>query len=1004
MVTQAASRPGPLPCPRPLAQVVRRLFVSADLLSATSDSGAFDRGRACSSEIVAFDEHCAANEQQLASASSPASVLATWLGVMRDEQVVQQTLKLLRTLVVCCNAARAGSTVDAATAALVSLPYLGQAATGPLRYLVMQLGRLRSCDQPNLPLAQQLEAELTSPEFAAAAAAALDGAAATCRSMTAWMELGAAGGADPAQEGAFVFFHAVESCGHIIAALADYAGLFAAMLDDASRRGARNGSGDGPAASSGAPHPPVPADVARLAGVLASSQLLPAVCRAVLLPPGGFGRAQGPTPALLQQLHAASGAACRSLLTVLVAAVVLHEGAYDDEDEDSQPAEAASPGEPLLELLAHPDVHRLQRATLGRLIAHGGGGGGVAGSASGSDGGWALALEEERQGWAVLPLGPSMHRATESHHSVVLQASLYVWAATLRLRGGVTGGTPPQREVAALAAAAARAGFIGVQLMPLLPEGEARAVAPDWLEAAAWAAAATVDAMSAGGLGGDIELHRMLSGHLDNLVRLAGNKVAGLASLSPAAQLGCRARLAAAGTLRTLDAALRLTAADDARAAAATAATTNSHAHHVMAVQLVSTLLNHSDALPILPSASGVQQQGQQGRGGEGDQLGVLVTAAKWARLLADGWEAPPVGDLTAAVATSAVVQGVLESGMRNSETSLRLRLAEAEAQPENSCDPRVRCVSLEHEAYALAARSACQLAAPLALCAVRGGVALGVSPEQHAVLVEGVTRVLWHLPAWLLPGAKLVLPVGQVLAAQPHRLLAAAAQLLPRTPEPHVSLARTLLAALVALAAHEQLSSRLRGWLAPPPQGGGGGGAGGELGCLREAVQGAVPCLLHIDQRECGMVLGLLKLAADDDGISGESGGGGDAFRGAGLAMLDQLLGNAAPSEWTTLPDGSSTAGLVRELVARGAGAEVMGPVAALPAAFRQLGPSAQLHRLRVCGNTLCDNFAAASEGELPLKQCSGCRAVRYCRPECQKAHWRAAHKTECAQLASRG
>ncbi|PNG99396.1 hypothetical protein TSOC_014829, partial [Tetrabaena socialis] len=290
-----------------------------------------------------------------------------------------------------------------------------------------------------------------------------------------------------------------------------------------------------------------------------------------------------------------------------------------------------------------------------------------------------------------------------------------------------------------------------------------------------------------------------------------------------------------------------------------------------------------------------------------------------------------------------------------------------------------------------------------------------GLNPEQLDLLITGAPGAVWALAAWAGPGAELLLPAGQVLAAQPHRLLAAAAQLLRRAPQLLPSLAGGLVSALVVLTAREQLSSRLRGWLAPPPpQAGGSGRGGAELGCLREAVQGAVPRLLQIDQHWCGMVLALLKLAAGDSG--GASGGGGDGgggsggddFRSAGLAMAAQLSWNSpsCSAEWVALPDGSSTAGLVRELVALGAGAGpgAVGEVAALPAALKHLGPSAQLLRLRVCGNPCCDNFGAASEGELPLKQCSGCRAVRYCRPECQTAHWRAAHKAECAQLASRG
>ncbi|KXZ45133.1 hypothetical protein GPECTOR_58g582 [Gonium pectorale] len=57
---------------------------------------------------------------------------------------------------------------------------------------------------------------------------------------------------------------------------------------------------------------------------------------------------------------------------------------------------------------------------------------------------------------------------------------------------------------------------------------------------------------------------------------------------------------------------------------------------------------------------------------------------------------------------------------------------------------------------------------------------------------------------------------------------------------------------------------------------------------------------------------------------------------------------------------------------------------------------------RLRVCGNPRCANFGAGAEAELRLKSCSGCRAVRYCCADCQKAHWHEGHKGDCARLGA--
>ncbi|PNH06024.1 hypothetical protein TSOC_007678 [Tetrabaena socialis] len=54
----------------------------------------------------------------------------------------------------------------------------------------------------------------------------------------------------------------------------------------------------------------------------------------------------------------------------------------------------------------------------------------------------------------------------------------------------------------------------------------------------------------------------------------------------------------------------------------------------------------------------------------------------------------------------------------------------------------------------------------------------------------------------------------------------------------------------------------------------------------------------------------------------------------------------------------------------------------------------------LRLCGNPACHNFAGPAEGDLPLRKCSGCKAVRYCGAG-QGQHWReGGHKEACARL----
>ena len=56
-----------------------------------------------------------------------------------------------------------------------------------------------------------------------------------------------------------------------------------------------------------------------------------------------------------------------------------------------------------------------------------------------------------------------------------------------------------------------------------------------------------------------------------------------------------------------------------------------------------------------------------------------------------------------------------------------------------------------------------------------------------------------------------------------------------------------------------------------------------------------------------------------------------------------------------------------------------------------------------RPCAHPCCTTILGAREAAaLRGKRCSGCRAVRYCGPACQKADWRA-HKAACREVARR-
>ncbi|PNH03483.1 hypothetical protein TSOC_010438 [Tetrabaena socialis] len=56
------------------------------------------------------------------------------------------------------------------------------------------------------------------------------------------------------------------------------------------------------------------------------------------------------------------------------------------------------------------------------------------------------------------------------------------------------------------------------------------------------------------------------------------------------------------------------------------------------------------------------------------------------------------------------------------------------------------------------------------------------------------------------------------------------------------------------------------------------------------------------------------------------------------------------------------------------------------------------------VCSNPLCANLEGDSEADLPLRACGGCGRARYCCAGCQREHWRARHRAECAVRPSSG
>ncbi len=141
-------------------------------------------------------------------------------------------------------------------------------------------------------------------------------------------------------------------------------------------------------------------------------------------------------------------------------------------------------------------------------------------------------------------------------------------------------------------------------------------------------------------------------------------------------------------------------------------------------------------------------------------------------------------------------------------------------------------CECEAHEALALAARAASNLAALFAWqLAADVRTAADSAIQQDGKVVSEVLRAVGDL-LFLLVGCcrhPAPLPPAQLLACQPHRLLAAACALAAtamaeekknkkrelRGGKRH--LCPGLACLLVALSSHEVLSGRVRGWLAPP-------------------------------------------------------------------------------------------------------------------------------------------------------------------------------------------
>ncbi|KAK9810209.1 hypothetical protein WJX72_006689 [[Myrmecia] bisecta] len=87
---------------------------------------------------------------------------------------------------------------------------------------------------------------------------------------------------------------------------------------------------------------------------------------------------------------------------------------------------------------------------------------------------------------------------------------------------------------------------------------------------------------------------------------------------------------------------------------------------------------------------------------------------------------------------------------------------------------------------------------------------------------------------------------------------------------------------------------------------------------------------------------------------------------------------------------------------------AELVEALEALCGLDQTYGPAAadlELARMAAlgpgCHNPGCKNMAGATEAELPIRKCSGCKKAHYCSAACQKAAWKV-HKRVCKAQAA--
>ncbi|PNH11267.1 hypothetical protein TSOC_001921 [Tetrabaena socialis] len=472
----------------------------------------------------------------------------------------------------------------------------------------------------------------------------------------------------------------------------------------------------------------------------------------------------------------------------------------------------------------------------------------------------------------------------------------------------------------------------------------------------------------------------------------------GWSDLGSAARAACVQQLLDAGLLQSLDTLLRLHAASGRKDQRARDA---AHTVLLVAGQLLPPILRAHDAVARDAGAGAGAGGDEGGAWWPQDELGVLVSAAKLVRREAADpdptWAADIAVDFASvAYGLSAVIDNLPPPSVPNREGGPGGGAAAREGPAAPTLTAAVR------EVMALACCTALPIleraAAADGTGAVGGGRSEMVQPEDPCNRDTAL-----HTDAIRPIAACLVLAVQAVrrtelLALQPQRALALLSRLLLREhdlrrpaeggvggsvgggarddiPEEDLpALAGTVAGMLVHMAADEQLVGAVAGWL------------------RGEAVAGTEAPL------DPGALAAALRPwnAAAADAVA-------RLHAAAAAALSPAAVGGAVIGDGASAVDGGGVEGLLA--AARSDAAKWRLP--GMQAALARLGDTSAWPPLvlRLCGNPSCRNFAGPVEADLPLRQCSACKSVRYCGAGCQRQHWReGGHKAACARLREGG